>query len=169
MNNNVVYAVVSLVFQVAFSLVLAGVLEEFVRPRLRRTVLRSIYFIPSVISITVAGLLFAFIYNPRFGLLNRLLGVVGLDTWQALLARRAGDRDLEHHRDVPVAERRLHDRPVRAWPSSGYRREMYEAARVDGAGRDPVVLHHHRPDGARDDDAPRSSSPSQVPSWCSTR
>ncbi|MEI2820376.1 MAG: sugar ABC transporter permease [Marmoricola sp.] len=79
--NNVWYAAVSLIVQVALSLVLAAILEEFVRPRLR-SILRSIYFIPSVISITVAGLLFAFIYNPRFGLLNRLLDFVGLDGWQ---------------------------------------------------------------------------------------
>ena len=68
--NNIVYAVTSLVFQVGFSLVLAAVLEEFVHQRLSG-VLRTIYFIPAVISITVSGILFSFIYNPQIGLLNR--------------------------------------------------------------------------------------------------
>ncbi len=132
LKNNVAYAVVSLVFQVAFALVLAGVLEEFVRPRLR-TVLRSIYFIPSVISITVAGLLFAFIYNPRFGLLNRLLGVVGLENWQHSWL---GEQATAIWSIIAMSQ----------WQSVGYTTvlfcvaiqriptEMYEAARVDGAG-----------------------------------
>ena len=132
LKNNVAYAVVSLVFQVAFALVLAGVLEDFVRPRLR-TVLRSIYFIPSVISITVAGLLFAFIYNPRFGLLNRLLGVVGLENWQHSWL---GEQATAIWSIIAMSQ----------WQSVGYTTvlfcvaiqriptEMYEAARVDGAG-----------------------------------
>ena len=52
--NNTLFAVTSLVFQVGFSLVLAAVLEEFVHQRLRG-ILRTIYFIPAVISITVSG------------------------------------------------------------------------------------------------------------------
>ena len=71
----------SLVFQVGLSLVLAALLEEFVHERLRG-ILRTIYFIPAVISITVAGILFSFLYNPEIGLVNRLLGAVGLESWQ---------------------------------------------------------------------------------------
>ena len=81
LRNNTVFAVTSLVFQVGFSLVLAALLEEFVHQRLRG-ILRTIYFIPAVISITVAGILFSFIYNPQIGLLNRFLGAVGLESWQ---------------------------------------------------------------------------------------
>ncbi|MFN8194769.1 MAG: sugar ABC transporter permease [Nocardioidaceae bacterium] len=131
--NNVWYAVVSLVFQVALSLVLAAVLEDLVVSRLR-TILRSIYFIPSVISITVAGLLFAFIYNPRFGLLNKLLAGVGLEGWQHSWL---GERATAIWSIIAMSQ----------WQSIGYTTvlfcvaiqriptELYEAARVDGAGR----------------------------------
>ena len=126
------YAAVSLIVQVALSLVLAAILEEFVRPRLR-SILRSIYFIPSVISITVAGLLFAFIYNPRFGLLNRLLDFVGLDGWQHSWL---GEQATAIWSIIAMSQ----------WQSFGYTAvlfsvaiqriptELYEAARVDGAG-----------------------------------
>ena len=75
--NNTVFAVMSLVCQVGFSLVLAAVLEEFVHQRCGASCGR-IYFIPAVISITVAGILFSFIYNPQIGLLN---GLWTLSAW----------------------------------------------------------------------------------------
>src|SRR5215212_301244 len=78
---NAAYAGVSLVFQVGLALVLAAVLEEAVRQRLRGW-LRTIYFIPATMSITVAGILFSFLYNPEIGPLNRLLGFLGLVSWQ---------------------------------------------------------------------------------------
>lgn len=139
LKNNVAYAVVSLIFQVALSLVLAAVLEDFVRTRLR-SILRSIYFIPSVISITVAGLLFAFIYNPRFGLLNELLGAVGLERWQHSWL---GEQATAIWAIIAMSQ----------WQSIGYTTvlfcvaiqriptELYDAARVDGAGRVRAFFH----------------------------
>lgn len=78
--NNLAYAVVSLVFQVGLALVLAAVLEELVGKRLRGP-LRTLYFIPAAVAITVVGILFTFIYNPEFGLLNAVLELIGLESW----------------------------------------------------------------------------------------
>ena len=75
--NNIAYAVVSVVCQVFGGLVLAAALEELVRGRLKG-ILRTIYFIPAVLSLTVVGLLFTFIYNPQIGLVNGFLDAVGL-------------------------------------------------------------------------------------------
>ncbi|WP_308250097.1 carbohydrate ABC transporter permease [Sphaerisporangium fuscum] len=75
--NNVLYAVVSIVFQVFGALVLAALIESIRSVRWQRA-LRAIYFIPSAISMTVAGLLFYFIYEPNLGPLNHLLTAVGL-------------------------------------------------------------------------------------------
>jgi raffinose/stachyose/melibiose transport system permease protein len=130
--NNIAYAVVSLVFQVGLSLVLAAVLEEFVRQRLRGW-LRTIYFIPATISITVAGILFSFIYNPQIGLLNRLLDAVGLDSWKHAWL---GEQSTAIWSIMAMSQ----------WQSIGYTavlfvvaiqsipREYHEAARMDGAG-----------------------------------
>ncbi len=130
--NNVLYAVISLVFQVAFSLVLAAILEEVVHRRLRG-ILRTIYFIPATISITVAGILFSFIYNPQFGLVNKGLEAIGLGS---LTHDWLGSPDTAIFGIIGMSQ----------WQSIGYTavlfvvaiqripRELYEAARVDGAG-----------------------------------
>ena len=132
LRNNTVFAVVSLICQVGFALVLAAVLEEFVHQRLRG-ILRTIYFIPAVISITVAGILFSFIYNPQIGLLNRLLGAVGLDSWEHSWL---GEPGTAMGSVIAMSQ----------WQSIGYTtilfvvaiqrvpREFHEAAKVDGAG-----------------------------------
>jgi raffinose/stachyose/melibiose transport system permease protein len=130
--NNIAYAVVSLVFQVGLALVLAAVLEEYVRQRLRGW-LRTIYFIPATMSITVAGILFSFIYNPQIGLLNRLLGAIGLDSWKHAWL---GEQTTAIWSIIAMSQ----------WQSIGYTavlfvvaiqsipREYHEAARMDGAG-----------------------------------
>jgi len=130
--NNTAYAVVSLVFQVGLSLVLAAIMEELVRQRLRGW-LRTIYFIPATMSITVAGILFSFIYNPQIGLLNRILDAVGLDSWKHAWL---GEENTAIWSIIAMSQ----------WQSIGYTavlfvvaiqgipREYYEAARIDGAG-----------------------------------
>lgn len=78
LRNNVLYAVISLIFQVGGGLILAAVLED----RLVRKwspFFRTVFFLPVVISMTVIALLFDFIYNPEIGLLNQLLEAVRLD------------------------------------------------------------------------------------------
>lgn len=43
---------------------------------------RIVMFLPSILSTTVIGMLWTFIYNPNMGLLNGLLGKLGLDNLQ---------------------------------------------------------------------------------------
>ena len=130
--NNVGYAVVSLVFQVLGALVLAALIEEFVRKR-GRGALRAIYFIPSAVSITVAGLLFYFIYQPQTGLLNEALRQLGLGSWaQAWL----GQESTAIWAIIVMSQ----------WQSFGYTtllysvaiqripRDLYDAADLDGVG-----------------------------------
>ena len=111
---------------------LAAVLEEFVHQRLRG-ILRTVYFIPAVVSITVAGILFSFIYNPEIGLLNRALTALGLESWTHAWLGEPGTAIWSI---IAMSQ----------WQSIGYAtvlfvvalqripREMYEAARIDGAG-----------------------------------
>lgn len=78
--NNVLYAIVSVICQVGGALVVAAGVESVRSSRLRNA-LRVTYFIPSAISITVAGLLFYFIYEPNIGILNSALTAIGLEQW----------------------------------------------------------------------------------------
>lgn len=130
--NNTLFAFVSIIVQVGFSLVLAAILEEAVHQRLRG-VLRTIYFVPAVISITVSGILFSFIYNPQFGLLNSLLDGLGLHGWTHVWL---GESSTSMLSIIAMSQ----------WQNFGYTavlfvvaiqripREFYEAARCDGAG-----------------------------------
>lgn len=130
MLNNVFYAVVSVLFQVGIALVLAALLEGVVAPKLRG-VLRTIYFIPATISITIVGLLFRIIYQPD-GLLNAFLALFGVESTKAWL----GEADSAIWSVIAMSQ----------WQNLGYTtmlfvvaiqripKEFYEAARVDGSG-----------------------------------
>lgn len=78
--NNLWYALVSIAVQVFGAMILAASIES-VRTLRIRNALRAIYFIPSAISLTVAGLLFYFVYQPDAGLLNSALDAIGLGAW----------------------------------------------------------------------------------------
>jgi len=131
--NNVAYAVVSVVFQVVGGLVLAAILEEIVRGRLRG-IFRTVYFIPAVLSLTVTGLLFTFIYNPQIGLVNGFLDLVGLEQFKHSWL---GESETAIWSIIAMSQ----------WQSVGYvmvlfivamqriPRELYEAAYIDGASR----------------------------------
>jgi raffinose/stachyose/melibiose transport system permease protein len=133
LRNNVFYAVASVIVQVGFALVLAAVLEEFVGRRLRG-VLRTIYFIPAALSITVASMLFRFLYDPNIGLANRLLAAVGLGSLQHAWL---GEPNTAIWAVIVMSQ----------WMSFGYTavlfvvaiqripRELYDAAKVDGCGK----------------------------------
>ncbi len=77
LKNNALYAGISLVFQVGLGLILAAVLESKIFRRFQGF-FRTVYFMPSVISITVVGMLFRLLYNENIGLLNQGLKAVGL-------------------------------------------------------------------------------------------
>ena len=138
-KNNMWYAVISLVFQVGLALVLAAVLEEkFFRKF--QPFLTTVYFLPSVLSVTVVGFLWGYIYNPGFGLLNQFLRLIGLASWaQPWLANSR----MAMCSIIAVSQ----------WQYTGYcmvffliaiqniPQERYEAAGVDGAGPLAKFLH----------------------------
>jgi raffinose/stachyose/melibiose transport system permease protein len=132
LTNNGLYAVISIVFQVFGALVLAALIENLRNSRLR-AFLRTIYFLPSVISLTVTGLLFSFIYQPEAGLLNGVLGALGLDSLQQAWL---GNPETAMYGIIMMSQ----------WQGFGYStllfavaiqripRDIYEAASLDGAG-----------------------------------
>ncbi len=133
LKNNILYAVISIIIQVGLGLVLAAVLED-VAFRRSAPIFRSIYFIPTILSMTVVCLLFEFIYNPQMGLLNSFLDAVGLDSMAKVWL---GSKKTAMYAVIAVSQ----------WQSIGYvamlfivaiqkiPRELYEAAEVDGANK----------------------------------
>ncbi|WP_349371402.1 sugar ABC transporter permease [Salinarimonas sp.] len=91
---------------------------------------KSLFFFPFVISQVVVGLVFAWFYDPTFGLFNELLGVFGLGPVAVL-----GDPDLVTYGIIAAG----------LWPQTAYCMILYltglnavdpeqiEAGRLDGA------------------------------------
>lgn len=77
LKNNTWYAIVSVICQCGLGLVLAAVFES-TKMRKFQPFFRTLYFIPSVISITVIGLLWQFLYSPTMGVVNPFLKAIGL-------------------------------------------------------------------------------------------
>lgn len=132
LKNNVLYALISVVFQVGLSLVLAAILEaKIIRPSMS-TAFRNVLFMPAVLAITVVGITFQLIYSPNSGLINQLLNAVGLEN---LTRAWLGEETTAIYAIIAVSQ----------WQWVGYDmilfivaiqaipEEMYEAASIDGA------------------------------------
>lgn len=114
-----------------FSLIFAFLLTQ---SRIReKGFYRSVFFFPSVISLTVVGIIWSFVFNPTKGILNHILDFLNLE-------------DLQH---AWLGESKTALWCVAAaliWQAAGYymvmyiasidgiSEEIYEAAAIDGAG-----------------------------------
>jgi raffinose/stachyose/melibiose transport system permease protein len=128
--NNARYVLISLFFQVGVALIFAAMLENLKSRRLS-AVYRTAFFLPSLISLTIIGLMFTFIYNNE-GLLNSFMRLAGLG---AYTTGWLGNGKTAIYAVIAVSQ----------WRNIGYTmmllivaiqripREIYEAARIDGA------------------------------------
>ncbi|MCL2253130.1 MAG: sugar ABC transporter permease [Lachnospiraceae bacterium] len=95
---------------------------------------RTIFFFPSMLSLSVISIIFSFVFHPRFGLLNGILGALGFE-------------DLANHPWMGDPKTALWTIAAAfIWQSAGYfmvmhiaaidgiSAEIYEAASIDGAG-----------------------------------
>jgi ABC-type sugar transport system permease subunit len=80
LQHNIVYTVGTVIGKNVIALALAVVLNGRIRGR---SFFRTTLFTPVVMSFVVVGLLWNWIFNVQFGLLNTLLGAVGLVNWQS--------------------------------------------------------------------------------------
>ncbi len=129
-GNTFLFALITTIFKMIFGLALALVLNENLRTR---HVLRTIFYLPVVMSPLVIGLVFISIFNPTRGLLNQALRGIGLESlsrqWLA-----------DYTTAMPVVM------SVEIWRMSGYcmviflaglqliPQNLYEVASIDGAG-----------------------------------
>ena len=132
-KNNLIHSVISLLIQVFGALVLAAILEDTIFRKFS-PLLRTVYFFPVLIPITVTGLLFSFIYNPQIGLLNKALDVIGLGQYTT---GWLGESGTAFYAVVAMGQ----------WIGLGYTtmlfivaiqnipQELYEAAKIDGCNK----------------------------------
>jgi multiple sugar transport system permease protein len=103
-----------------------------------RGLFRTIYFAPVVTTLVAVAIVFRYLYHPRFGLLNHLIGFVGLGPIDWLGTPRYSMlaitllsvwRTFGYSLVILVAG-------LQAIPES-----LYEAARLDGAGSAQLLRH----------------------------
>jgi raffinose/stachyose/melibiose transport system permease protein len=82
LQRGLILIVLSVTLQLPFSLALALLVNQKIR---MRAVYRVIFFAPYVLSEVITGVLFTMILSPNKGLVNEILGAVGIGT-QAWLA-----------------------------------------------------------------------------------
>lgn len=135
LRNGIIFAAVLVAFQIGIGTFLALTISG--KRVVGRRILRSSYFLPVVLSVTVVCQLWSAIYNSDHGLINALFEAVGLQYRQNWLSSPA-------LAIVCVAF-------VNAWQNMGYHFvlllsgikaipvEYYEAAQLDGAS--PVQTH----------------------------
>lgn len=132
LRNNVIFTIMSVVFQIGVSLLIACVLEaKFMRKT--QGFFRTIYFVPSLLMVTVVGITFKMIYSPSLGIINPLLGLIGINTSKIDLLGNAGSAT------YAIAA-------MSQWQYIGYTvilfvvaiqnipGDLFEAADIDGAG-----------------------------------
>lgn len=75
-RNNVLFAVVSIPLMTAAAIGLAVLLNQNVRGL---TFFRAVVFLPTIVPLVAVGLIWMWLLNPDFGLMNRGLRLVGID------------------------------------------------------------------------------------------
>ena len=131
MKNNFLFALFSVIFQIGVSFLIASVLESKLI-RKHQTFFRTIYFIPSLLMVTVTGILFKMLFNPTLGLVNPLLDLLGFNSANVDLL---GNSSTAIYAVIAMSQ----------WQYIGYTvilfivamqnipEDLYEAAEIDGA------------------------------------
>jgi multiple sugar transport system permease protein len=132
--NSTVYTLVSVPLDVTVALILAVLLNTAVPGR---RIFRTIFFLPQIMPPVVMSILFVMIFSTQGGLLNDLLGFVGLGPVEWLSSPDWAMRSLILMTTWGVGNTMviflagLQDVPA----------HLYEAARIDGAGSLSLFRH----------------------------
>ncbi len=73
--NTLLFTIEAVPIGTALALIIAKLLNQSIRGRV---FLRTLYYLPVVSSVVVSAMIWRWIYSPQHGLLNHLLGTVGL-------------------------------------------------------------------------------------------
>jgi len=134
--HNLIWAGLTLAFPLLIGLILASLLFR----SKYRIFFSSIYFLPTTVPLVVSGIMWGWIYNPLFGLLNFALGKFGLHILQRNWLA-----------EPPIALYALN--LLGAWTFFGFCTiifmnalqnidiSVYEAAKIDGASNTQSFLH----------------------------
>jgi raffinose/stachyose/melibiose transport system permease protein len=130
-GNSLAFMLVVVIGQTILSLALAIALLRSSRISI---FLRALFFFPTVLSSVSVAFIWSFIYDPTFGLANRLLAAVGLGSWQQPWL---GDQDMAIYY-LAIVQIWFHAGQMMVVYIAGLQQipqDLYDAAGLDGAGR----------------------------------
>jgi len=134
LQNTLYYVAFSVPLCLVTSLILAMMLHQ----RLRGiSVFRTIFFLPSITNMVAVSMLWLWVFNPEFGLLNALLELVGIEGPLWLQSETWAKPSLIIMSLWGVGGTMI----VFLAALQGIPQELYEAADLDGAGRFRRLIH----------------------------
>ncbi len=126
--NTVYYTVLSVPLGVAGSLGLALLLNARI---IGRSFMRTLFYLPSIVPIVAASMLFLWLFNGEYGLFNLILRAVGLKAIPWLSDPKWSKPSLVLMSLWAIGGGMI----IFLAGLQGIPRHLYEAARIDGAGR----------------------------------
>ncbi|NPV53619.1 MAG: sugar ABC transporter permease [Firmicutes bacterium] len=135
-KNTIYFAFFYVLLGIVFGLLLALFVNSLRDPF--KSLMRGVIFMPVVTSMVAVALMFVWLYQPTFGVLNYVLGFIGLGPYEWL------NSSSQAMPSIII---------MSVWKSVGYTMvlflaglttipgEFYEAARVDGASQWRTLLH----------------------------
>ena len=134
--NSIAFIFAMAIVPTAFGVLVAAVLFDYIAPRFgarSSSILRALFYLPQILPIAVAGVLWKWMYQPEYGIINTMLEAVGL---RDLAQNWLGDPNFAIYAVMNVL----------IWLQIGYTvvifmaglsrvdPALYEAAELDGAG-----------------------------------
>ncbi|MDD6615837.1 MAG: sugar ABC transporter permease [Lachnospiraceae bacterium] len=127
--NTIVYTVLTVPVGMCFSLVLAVMLDQKIA---FRRFYRAVFFLPAITSMVVIAIVWQWIYNPDYGLLNYFLSLFGIKGPKWLLDTKTSLLSLAI---VGIWKNAGYNMIIFLSGLQGISTSYYEAAELDGAGK----------------------------------
>lgn len=136
--HNLALVVVAVFIEIPLAFAIALVLAR--AKIFGRNLYRTAYFFPVVLSVTVVGVLWSWVYNPQYGLLNQSLRAVGLDQ---LAKPWLGDSKLVMPAVLLVTVWRFTGFYIIVFMAAleSVPRDIYDVATIDGANLWHLGIH----------------------------
>jgi len=129
-RNTLVYTVCAVATNILVGLILASLIQPL--NKWAQTFFRAAYYVPSVVSAVIVGVIWRWIYNANeWGLLNFLLGRFGLSSQRWINSPELALPSIIAQRmlTIPATAVILFSAAIASVP-----KDLYEAAALDGAG-----------------------------------
>jgi multiple sugar transport system permease protein len=128
-GNTILYTLMTVPVGMILSLVLAVALDQKIG---LRKFYRAAFFLPSITSMVVVAIVWQWIYNPEYGILNYILGFFGVEPKRWLISSSTALVSLAI---VGVWKRLGYDMLIFLSGLQGISTSYYEAAKLDGANK----------------------------------